>query len=151
MTILSRLATLRHDQSGSVIIESVLSFMVTMLMVLGIIECCVMAYTFGVIEEAAREGVRYASMHGTDSSTCSGPSTGCADSSATNVSSDVTTYAKSFISSTSSMKVTVTYPDGTSTANSRVKVAVQYSYQPLFHTPLAKQVLAVSSQGRIVY
>jgi hypothetical protein len=90
-------------------------------------------------------------VHGLDSSSCSGPSSGCGDSTAANVVSDVKTYAGTFAGNVGSMTVTVTYPDGTSTAMSRVKVAISYSYAPIFHVPGVTETLNVSSAGRILY
>lgn len=144
------LPTLREER-GSVLIETALGFMLIMAMVLGIMECCMMAYTYGVLEESARQGVRYAAIHGSDSTNCSGPSTGCADSTAANVVGTVTTYASSFAGNVGGMSVTVTYPDGASTANSRVQVAIAYTYQPYFKYPGTPPILKVSSAGRIIY
>lgn len=140
-----------RNESGSVAIETALGFMLIMAMVLGIIELSMMAYTFGVLEEAARDGIRYATIHGTDSTSCSGPSSGCADSSATNVSSDVTNYASAYVANVSGMSVTVTYPDAASTPNSRVQVAIAYQYQPLFTFAGTPPTLHVSAVGRIIY
>lgn len=140
------------SESGSVAIETALSFMLIMTMVLAIVEFSVMAYTYSVLGEAARQGVRYATIHGTASSNCSGPSTGCADSSAANVVSAVTTYANNFTGNVSGMKVQVTYPDaGGSAAPSRVTVAITYTYQPMFHVIGTSPAFHVSSQGRILY
>ena len=153
--LLDRLRTyllrLGRGEYGSIVIETAIGFMITMTMVLGIIECCMMAYTYSVLEDAVREGVRFAAIHGTDSSSCSGPSSGCADSTGTNVVSDVTSYAGKFVGNLVGMGVTVTYPDGTSTPTSRVSVQIVYTYQSLFHFPGASHILQVSSQGRIVY
>ncbi len=140
-----------RDERGSILIETALGFMIIMAMVLGIVEMSVMAYTYGALEDATREGVRYACIHGMDSSTCSGPSLGCADASGANVVSDVTTYAGNYVGNLSSMTVTVSYPDGTSTATSRVQVAIAYTYQPLFLNSLGSHLLQVSSEGRIMY
>ena len=140
-----------RDDSGSIVIETALGFMMTMTVVLCILECCMMAYTYAGLEDAAREGVRYASIHGTDSASCSGPSSGCADSTAANIVSEVTAYANGFVGNLGSMVVTVSYPDGESTAASRVQVAIAYTYHPLFYFPGANQMLQVISQGRIVY
>ena len=140
------------SESGSVAIETALSFMMIMTLVLGIIECCMMVYTYSVLADAARHGVRYATIHGASSSNCSGPSTGCADSSAANVINDVTTYARTFTGNISGMTVQVTYPDaGGSTTPSRVTVTIRCTYRPLFNFPGMSQVFQVSSQGRIVY
>lgn len=140
------------SEAGSVAIETALSFMLVMTMILGIIEFSVMMYTYSVLADAARHGVRYASVHGANSPNCSGPSNGCADSSATNVVNDVTTFANNFAGNVSGMTVQVTYPDaGGSTAPSRVTVGITYTYQPLFHVVGTDLVFHVSSQGRILY
>ncbi len=144
-----RMAWQRED--GSILIETALTFTMMITMVLVIVECSMMVYTYSVIEEAAREGVRYASIHGADSASCSGPSTGCGDSSGTNVVTAVTNYAGTYSGKLAGMNVTVTWPDGASTATSRVQVAIRYTYQPMFHFPGASPVLQVSSQGRIMY
>ena len=139
-----------RDDCGSIMIETTLGFMIMMTMVLGIIECSMMAYTYSVMEEAAREGVRYATVHGINSASCDGPSSGC-DATAANVISDVTTYAGTFTGGLSGMTVTVTYPDGASTPTSRVKVALSCTYAPVFHFPGASHLLQVSATGRILY
>jgi Flp pilus assembly protein TadG len=137
-------------EQGSVAIETSISFMVLILFLFGIIECCMMGYTYASLEDAAREGVRYAIVHGTDSPSCSGPSTGC-DATAANVKSDVTNYAKNFVGNLTTMVVTVSYPDGTSTAMSRVQVSVTQTYQPIFKVPGTSHVVTVHSAGRILY
>ncbi len=146
----SAAAALR-EESGSILIETALGFMLIMAMVLGIIEISMMAYTYAALEDATREGVRYASIHGADSTNCSGPSQGCTDSTGANVVTDVTTYASGLVGNLSNLAVTVTYPDGTSTATSRVQVAIGYNYQPLFWNAIGSHVLQVSSEGRIMY
>jgi len=138
------------DDCGSIMIETTLGFMIMMTMVLGIVECSMMAYTYSVMEEAAREGVRYATVHGINSASCNGPSSGC-DSTAANVISDVRAYAGTFTGGLNSMTVTVTYPDGNSKATSRVKVALSCTYAPVFHFPGSAHLLQVSATGRILY
>lgn len=141
-----------RSESGSVAIETALSFMLVITLVLGLIELCVMTYTYSVLADAARHGVRYATIHGASSSSCSGPSVGCADSSAANVVNDVTTYANNFARNISGMTVQVTYPDaGGSTTPSRVTVGITYTYQPMFHVLGSGPAFHVSSQGRILY
>jgi len=147
----SRLAVALRNESGSVLIETALGFMLMMAMVLGIIESCMMVYTLGVLEDAAREGVRYASVHGTDSTNCSGPTVGCTDSTYANVVNAVTSYAGQFSGILSGMSVSVTYPDGTSAPTARVQVAIRYTYTPHFFFPGVNHVMQISSQGRIAY
>jgi len=146
------LAGLRKDEGGAVMLETAASFMLVITLVLGIIEFSMMIYTYGVMSEAARHGVRYATLHGTDSSTCSGPSTGCTDPTAANVVNDVNTFAGSFLPTMSGATVQVSYPDaGGSTVPSRVTVSITYTYQPLFHFPGLSLAFHPSAQGRILY
>ncbi len=117
-----------------------------------IFEFCMMIYTYSVLANAAREGVRYAIVHGTDSPTCSGPSSGCADSTGSNVSSVVQGYAAVSFHDLTNMTVTPSWPDAASTPSSRVLVTISYPYiayfsLPGFHSP----TMQVTAEGRIVY
>ena len=138
-------------ECGSALIETSLAYMLGMAMVLGIIEFAMMCYTFGVVSEAARTGVRYAVMHGSDSSVCSGPTTGCTDFTGANVVARVDAFAATFAKNRSAMAVTVTYPDSASTPPSRVVVSIAYTYVPLFTISSTGHVFHVTEQGRIVY
>ena len=137
--------------SGSVTLETALAFMLTMTLVLGIIEFSMMAYTYSVIEDSARDGVHYACVHGSDSTTCSGPSPGCTDASGSSVTTEVLQYAQRYLAPLNASNVSVSYPDGNSDPGSRIQVVITYSYQPLFHLPGANQTLQVSSASRIIY
>lgn len=146
------LAQVAVEESGSILIESSIAYMLGMAMVLGIIEISMICYTFGVMSEAARSGVHYATIHGTDSSSCSGPTAGCGDPTAAKVVTQVNAFAATFTNSTSAVSVTVTYPDaGGCTAPSRVQVAVTYTYKPLFGISALGHIFSVVEQGRISY
>jgi Flp pilus assembly protein TadG len=138
-----------RDDEGALIVETAFGFMILMAMIMGIMECSMRAYTYSVLAEAAREGVRYASVHGTDSTSCMGPSTGC-DAKAGNVVTDVKTFASTYVSTTG-MSVSVSYPDSASTGTSRVQVSVTQLYSPIFPYPGAPQTITVTSAGRILY
>ena len=140
-----------RDEDGSVLIETALSLMLIMTVVLGIIECCMMVYSYSVYADAARQGVRYAIVHGTASSSCSGPSSGCADSAGANVAALVKSYASSYTAPVAGLTVLATYPDHSSAAPSRVMVTVTYTYIPLFHMPGTSAVFTATSAGRILY
>ena len=146
------IASLTDEEHGAAALETAISFMLIFTCILGIIECCMMVYTYSVYADAARHGLRYATLHGFDSATCSGPTTGCGDPTASNVVSDVTTYAARYAAPTTSVIVSVLYPDtGGCIAQSRVQVTISYVYQPLFHVPGTATSFQVSSQGRILY
>ena len=143
---------LRRDDSGSAIIETALAYMLMMTCVLGVINFSMMVYTYAVYADAVRHGVRFATIHGSDSSTCSGPSTGCGDPEATNVVAAVKTYAQPYVASIAGSTITVTYPDaGGCMPPSRVIVSMSYNYVPLFRLSNSSFTFKVSSQGRILY
>jgi Flp pilus assembly protein TadG len=147
-----RTTSFSHAESGSMLIEFALSVWTLLLMAFLIFEFCMAIYTYSVLGNAAREGVRYAIVHGTDSSLCSGPSNGCADSAGSNVQAVVSSYTSVSFHDTSSMIVTPSWPDGTSTPSSRVLVTISYPYVayltlPGFNAPQ----MQITAEGRIVF
>jgi Flp pilus assembly protein TadG len=141
-----------HGQDGSMLLEFSLSVWVLILVTFGIFEFCMTIYTYSVLGNAAREGVRYAILHGTDSSSCSGPSSGCADPSGNNITAVVNSYAAVSFHDTSGMTVAPSWPDGRSNPASRVVVTISYSYIPYLCLPgFSPPLMQVKSEGRIVY
>jgi Flp pilus assembly protein TadG len=140
-----------RKQEGSLIIETALSLLVVMPMVFWLFEMCMMTYTSSVLGDAVRQGVRYAIVHGTDSSNCSGPSQGCGDSSGTNVASVVRSAAAYSFHNLSNMAVQVSYPDSSSSPPSRVNIAIQYTYVPYIKLPGIADTVSMSAQGRIIF
>lgn len=141
-----------RGETGSMLIEFSLSIWVVFLVTFLIFEFCMTIYTYSVLSNAAREGVRYAIVHGTDSSLCSGPSTGCSDSTGSNVTSQVNNYASVSFHDLSAMTVTPSWPDGASTPNSRVLVTISYSYIPYLTLPgFTAPQMQITAEGRIVY
>jgi Flp pilus assembly protein TadG len=140
------------DECGSMLVEFSLSIWIVFLVTFLIFEFCMMVYTYSVLCNAAREGVRYAIAHGTDSSNCSGPSTGCGDSTGTNVTSVVNGYAALSFHDTTNMTVTPSWPDGTSTPSSRVIVTISYPYIAYFALPgFNAPTMQVTAEGRVVF
>jgi hypothetical protein len=115
-----------------------------------------MVYTYTVLADAAKEGVRYAIVHGTGvgASNCSGPGGSgvtCTDSTAANVQAAVTKYAALSFHTIGSGSVSVSYPDSYSVAPDRVRVTVAYNYQPLFGLGWPSITVNASSEGRIAF
>ena len=71
----------RAGEEGQATIEMLVSFTTVFALVFWLFELCLFAYTCSVLNDAAQEGVRYAIMHGTDSSLCSGPDSACTNKS----------------------------------------------------------------------
>ena len=98
------------------------------------------------------EGIRYAVVHGTGSTSCSGPSSGCGDTGGSNITAVVNSYAAISFHDTSGMTVTPSWPDGTSTPASRVVVTITYSYIPYLQVPgFNAPTMKVTAEGRIVF
>jgi len=111
-----------------------------------------LAYTCSVLNSAAQQGVRYAIMHGIDSSICSGPDTSCTNQTPySNVQAVVTNEASASLHNMSAMTVTVSYPDSTAAIGSPVAVKVTYTYVPYLNFPQLANALTFTSQGKILY
>lgn len=139
-------------EDGQSLVETALSLILSFSVAFLLFEASMFAYSYSVINDAAREGVRYAIVHGTDSSNCSGPSSGCGDASAANVVAVVKSYAATSFHDISKMTVTVSYPDTTqSQPLSLVVVTVDYTFIPYFKFPALSSTLHLASKGRILY
>jgi len=140
-------------QAGQAAVEFALTIVFLMLFLLSFIEVTALLYTYSVLADSAKEGVRYGVVHGTQSSTCNGPGVAgvACDAGAAGVKSAVTTYATGSLNYTAGMTVTPSYPDGTSTPSSRVRVVVSYSYQPLFGLGWPTVTVNAASEGRITF
>ena len=147
----ARVAAIARDQDGTMLLEFTLSVWTLLLVSFLLFEFCMMVYTYSTLGDAAREGVRYAVVHGTSSSLCSGPSAGC-DNTGSRVTALVNGYAAVSFHDVSGMTVTPSWPDGRSTPSSRVVVTITYPYVPylqvLGFTPPSMRVIA---EGRIVF
>lgn len=147
----TQLALLR-DEGGSMLLEFSLSIWTLFLVIFLIFEFSMMVYTYSVLGNAAREGVRYAIVHGSNSAVCSGPGSGCSDSMGSNVSAVVSSYAALSFHDISGMTVTPVWPDGTATPSSRVLVTISYPYIAYLTIPgFRPPSMQVTAEGRIVF
>lgn len=150
-----RLGTLRRNSRGAVQIEFILSFLTVMFLIFGMWEMIMVMHTMNVLSDAAKEGVRYAIVHGGGGgTTCSGPSppAECTspDPGAANVRAVVSDYAKFTLHDISGITITVSYPDSNIDPPSRVRVEVAYQFVP--YTALnIRPTLHAAAEGRIVY
>lgn len=145
---------LASKSRGQAQVEFVLSILFVMLFTFGMLELVLLVYTYNVLADSAKEGVRYAIVHGTDSAACSGPGGGgvsCTDSSGANVQTTVQQYAQYSFHSTSAMTIAVTYPDSSSAPPSRVQVHISYPYQPFFGLGWPTVTVNAAAAGRIMF
>ena len=127
-----------------------------MVFIIGALELIMLIYTYNVLADAAKDGVRYAIVHGTGTgaTNCSGPGGGgvtCGDATGTNVRTLVANFAGLSLHDTSTMSINTTYPDGSSVAPSRVRVVISYVYQPFFGLGWPSVTVNAAAEGRIVF
>ena len=133
-------------------VEFMLSLMVIMFFVLFCFEMLMIMWTYNLLADAAKEGVRYAIVNGSNSGSPAGPTSGNKSDCSTNVTAvqnTVSQFASLSFHDTSAMTVNVCYLDGNDIAPSRVQVTVSYAYKPYFNLPLTPTIFA-GAQGRIV-
>ena len=142
---------MRRSQDGQATLEMVVILLV-MSLVFWLFELSMFTYTCSVLNSATREGVRYATLHGADSSVCSGPDTSCTDQSPySNVQAVVTSAASVSLHNLSAMTVTVAYSNNTAAVGNPVTVKVAYTYVPYVNLPGLQNSVTFISQGEILY
>ncbi len=142
----------RARQRGQASLEMMVSLTTIFALVFWLFELCLFTYTCSVLNDAAHEGVRYASMHGIDSLICSGPDSICTNQSPySNVQAVVKSVAAASLHDISAITVMVTYANGTAALGNPVAVRIYYTYVPFFNFPGLATTLTFSSQGQILY
>ncbi len=144
---------LASKSRGQAQIEFVLSILFVMLFTFGMLEMVLLVYTYNVLADSAKEGVRYAIVHGTDSAACNNPGGGGVSCRQLwrDVTATVQQYAQYSFHSTSSMTIAVTYPDSSSAPPSRVQVHISYPYQPFFGLGWPTVTVNAAAAGRITF
>lgn len=148
------------SERGASMVEFVMTLLIITFVLFLLVEFSLWVYAYNVMADAAKAGVRYAIVHGSNSTIPSGPTcTGgcttdatCADNSpnVTNVQNEVKKWAKFSVYSTSSINVTVCYLDGTNTAPGRVQVKVSNPTTAFFSKLWSTAAITATAQGRIV-
>jgi Flp pilus assembly protein TadG len=109
-------------EDGGTLIETTLALPVLLGVIFCFMEVCTAFYSYNMISEAAREGTRYAMMHGATCPTSTSPTCEA-------TASQVNAYVSGLnwvTANGGTMTVNTTYPDGNETPGSRVQVQVTY-------------------------
>jgi Flp pilus assembly protein TadG len=145
-----------RSKRGALLIEFALAITILILTVFSMIEVMLMVYTYNVMADAAKEGVRYACVRGSYSALAIGPTAtpGGGSTCYTN-SGPVYTQIQKFTSlslhDTRGITVTVCYLDGSNKPPSRVQVNIGYPVVPYFALPWSPPTVVAQAQGNIVY
>jgi Flp pilus assembly protein TadG len=141
-----------ESRAGQGLVEFSVVALLTIIMLLFIVEMGRMLVVYTTIADAAREGVRYAVVHGstrtagTTVNSASGPGNNPAQ-----VLTVVTNFAGGGLLTLSLLIISVTYPNGSNAPGQPVNITVVYPYDPLT-TYFSKTLrLGSAAQGIIVF
>ena len=155
-------------ERGQAQVEFALTIVFLMVLFVGFIELVMMIYAYNVLADSAKEGVRYAVVHGSLNANASGPTCPCADidgppaplgtdpgnGSGYGVVRSFAQLSGHYVAG-AAMTVTVTYPDTTNPpANqspNRVRVVVAYPYTPFFGLGWPTVTVRAAAEGRITF
>ena len=121
----------RRHSRGSALVATALATPFFAAFVFGVLQMSFTFYIYGALNNGAREGARYASLHPTDVS---------------GIQSTVKT--RIVIGDQTNLTINVTYPDGTTSADSRVQVSLSYPV-PIFAPAWPALTLSTASTMRV--
>ncbi len=138
--------------AGQSLVEFSLACFMLGVLVLGVVEMGRMVLVYTAVANAARAGVRYATVHGSSRTAGAGISN---SSGPANNPAQVVTLIENFAAAgaltTSRLIITVTYPGGSNAPGQLVDVTVIYPYDPLTtYLPLSVR-LGSTTQGVIAF
>lgn len=141
-----------RQRAGQSLVEFTLTAFMTTITLLFIVEAGRMVIVYAAIANAAREGVRYAIVHGSSRSSGSGSTNAAGPgSNPTQVVSVIDNFAGIAPLTTSRLVVNVTYPGSSNAPGQSVNVTVVYPYDPLITFFPSGLRLGSASQGVILY
>lgn len=151
----------KKNERGQALVEFALTLAFIFLLFIGLLEIIFLMYAYNTLANAAKEGVRYAIVHGTQNVNCSGPlsSTFCTSpdtSPYANVQAVVANFAGLSMQKVPAGNVTVDYnpnsanPTGAcNNPGCLVRVTVHQKYQPFFGLGWPSVTLYAVAEGRI--
>lgn len=158
----------KKTQRGQALVEFAFVLVFWVIMVVAILEMVLFMHTYNVLADAAKEGVRYAIVHGSHNPQGIAPpctAASCPDllgpvaPSGTvpgynNSYGVVKTFAQLSLHDVTGLTVTANYPDGTSTTlnktPNRVQVTVSYPYHAFFGLGWPTITVYAAAEGRIM-
>ena len=148
-------------ERGQTAIEFLFTVLFVMLFVLGFLELVLLVFSYNVLADSAKEGVRFAIVHGTKSLSCNGPgdpndATVTCDGTKAGVKNAVTRYAGHSGQAVVNGDITVTYANpagGTacSTPGCSVEVQISHTYRPFFGLGWPRVTMHATSEGVVTF
>jgi len=131
-------------RKGGSLVEFALVAFLCVILLLSIVEFGRLLLVYSTVANAAREGVRYATVSGTGGGTRAGRTP-------EEVAAEVRKFARAGPVDHTRLQISVGYPDGSNAAGMRVDVTVQYPYDPLIGLLPLQISLASTSRGVITF
>lgn len=164
----------RRKQSGQAMVEFALVIFFLFMLIAATIQMILLMYAYNTLANAAKEGVRYAIVHGTGNSTCSGPGNPSVTPVVTCPSDPtgsiyvvptVANFANLSFQNVTNTEITVSYNPqdqngtcangncsslGCSAPGCMVRVSIQHTYSPFFGLGWPTFPLNAAAEGRIM-
>lgn len=125
-----KLGQFRKEQSAQALIEFALVLPIFLLLVTGIFDVARAVWQENTLAYAAREGTRYAIVHGASGVPIVGPCSVCLNPVSNNLSNIVSAVTTNAVG-VYNINVTVDYPDGGNNRNERVTVDASAPFVPM--------------------
>ena len=121
-----------RPEGGQALLEFALVGLIFMIVVVGLVELGRAVWNYNTLAHAAREGARYAIVHGSRATEPSGP--GSTNFTLPDQDAAVTETVRGYASGLDLTDLTVSaeWPDGTNERGRHVRVTARYEYQPMF-------------------
>lgn len=136
---------MRRQAEGQALVEFALILPVLLILMVGIFDVALAVWQSNTLAAAAREGTRYAIVHGSSSSSPVGPGSG--SYTAPDQDTVVAGIVGSQATGVASVTVASTWPDGNADRGSRVSVVATAAYTPVLSQVLAGGGLRVTLRG----
>ena len=147
MKRLRRVAVAARDRRGQSLVEFGLVSLTLVMLLFGVIEMCRLALVYTTIANAARVGVRYATVHGTDNSVTVPTIQGVVNS----YLSAATVYAVNPPKVCYASFIYTNCPQTPTAPGTPVTVQVSYTYNPITSYFPIHVILSSTSQGEIAF
>ena len=130
----------RDADGGQAIVEFALILPVLLLLILGLINVALAIEQENTLANAAREGARYAIVHGSTATSPIGPCSSCTNATVTSIVANAAV-------SVPSVSVTIDYPDNSNDRGNRVSVDATAPFVPIPAQYLLNGALTVTLRG----
>ena len=133
----------RSSERGQALVEFALVGIIFFMFLFGLMEGTRAVWQYNTVAHAAREGTRYAIVHGSESSDPSGPA------STVDIQDAVLDAAPNL--SSGDVTVDVDYVDGSNDPGDKVEVEVRFDFSPMFFSVMPSLTMHSTSTMTIVH